>query len=74
MEKVVRWRPDTAEFRIALHDFAHEAFISQRCLGSWVGREHRATVCVETVAQRPDVLVAVRESLVFTPVVGEGRQ
>jgi hypothetical protein len=65
VEHVVHWRADTAEYRLAVHDFARGEFVNWRCLASRAGRLHGRIVCVKTAAPTIEALAGVRESLVL---------
>lgn len=67
VDKVVRWRPDTAEYELAVRDSAKGESINRRCLGSRVGRPRSVIVCVLTVAPTAEEFASVRASLVLIP-------
>ena len=69
LENTVRWRPDTAEFRLGLRDPSNKysEFATMRCLGSRKERQRAIIVCVQTGTPTADGLASVRESLVLTP-------
>ena len=73
IENAMRWKPDTAEFRWGIRDNAKGRFENLRCLGSTIKRSKPIIVCVETLAETPEALASVRESLLLIPQVDQQR-